>query len=958
MMSGKSDKEYKRKSDETPPRKVKKARNPLFENPQPETRDPQPETRDPQPATKPPAAAPAASPAPASIWDDIIVDIKNDEYLANCLREDWETDPRNIDARLHHLCGMDSNEYVGLEMKPQEMLSLFYSRAGRPPLGMLNACSGSGKSALMQYCEREINADDDFDGLALAVTFNGVSSDLNMLNANQGLVMRIVERFLLKRRDASTFTKFRDLWLANYLHLRIDIDEVIKKIQDLLLGDKDSKQAKDQWCSKQKLLLLVDEPGLAGGEKRTEDNSRVTFPETAFDLTTRATQLYRVSEKYVRFIFSSLKPIYLEKRLVQETSTGGKVVWIDVPYFSQTTSRDSMQQRLDHRLQTVKALMPDRDYKLVSDLIITMASGHWSTFDSIVRHLTGDEGVIRKIADWMSTLYYENVRNVVVQATDDSSKYEILNIPQIYRSLVMMAILGIQVHPFEDGLCAALNTQEAQELGKKKGMMEIASLNDMAYRRIVQNKIGANEGSNTFRKEVPHLSLLDVRKWCLKGDVGVDRFRNAIWEALASAGYDPTKEHKQERLPLGIAFERTSTALLHAKFLAWQEFHELVPGPSEQKQEANTIAVDPRIATWLGKRGRDNELAKLTTTFPGGVTPEFLAEIPARIYHAMGVQNPQELISFAFALRATDAKNGDSKATPMDTSSLEPAQAAASTTDIRPGSPNEGNESPFGAKQSYTTQGAKIGTKKDMSLEKFFGGTILSGERDFTMKAPSIDQRSPGLFYIEGSGGFRSNQRKEQPQQLKDEENDRFKERKSKWLKEALEQLKFSERVQNNRLCNGDIICPGAKNQPHSDAIIIAERKLPDGPVPALIFEQMKYSEGDSSTKLGASHIIEGLKRLVNERGLLYGVTKEVGNLGNQISALEIQERNVVYFWNVSRSTVAIDELKGSVFERAERLGFKGSILIANCKDDPSQVFGRTFKDLALLNRSQCATQL
>ena len=98
----------------------------------------------------------------------------------------------------------------------------------------------------------------------------------------------------------------------------------------------------------------------------------------------------------------------------------------------------------------------------------------------------------------------------------------------------------------------------------------------------------------------------------------------------------------------------------------------------------------------------------------------------------------------------------------------------------------------------------------------------------------------------------------------------------------------------------------------------------------------MKYSERDSSSRLDASHIIQGLKRLVKERGLLYDVTKEVGNLGNQISALDIKEQNVVYFWNVSRSTVAIDDLEDSVSAAAERLGFKGSILIANCKDDPS----------------------
>lgn len=95
---------------------------------------------------------------------------------------------------------------------------------------------------------------------------------------------------------------------------------------------------------------------------------------------------------------------------------------------------------------------------------------------------------------------------------------------------------------------------------------------------------------------------------------------------------------------------------------------------------------------------------------------------------------------------------------------------------------------------------------------------------------------------------------------------------------------------------------------------------MQDTQVPALIFDQMKYSDGDSSTIVGATDIINGFKKLRKERFFLYDDMSKVENPSNQISALKIQEESVVYFWNVSRSTVALEELEASVARQARDL--------------------------------------
>mmetsp|Transcript_37686 Transcript_37686/g.91680 ORF Transcript_37686/g.91680 Transcript_37686/m.91680 type:complete len:105 (+) Transcript_37686:1732-2046(+) len=104
------------------------------------------------------------------------------------------------------------------------------------------------------------------------------------------------------------------------------------------------------------------------------------------------------------------------------------------------------------------------------------------------------------------------------------------------------------------------------------------------------------------------------------------------------------------------------------------------------------------------------------------------------------------------------------------------------------------------------------------------------------MKAPEGLSRR---IYIEGRGGFRSKQKQNPPSQLKNESDQVFQKRKFEWYKDALKEFSFDASGPGH-LRNGDVICPGAKNQPHSDAIYVVEYAQKGGQngTHGLVFDQ------------------------------------------------------------------------------------------------------------------------
>ena len=101
---------------------------------------------------------------------------------------------------------------------------------------------------------------------------------------------------------------------------------------------------------------------------------------------------------------------------------------------------------------------------------------------------------------------------------------------------------------------------------------------------------------------------------------------------------------------------------------------------------------------------------------------------------------------------------------------------------------------------------------------------------------------------------------------------------------------------------------------------------------------------------LSKADVIKGLKGIIKERGFLYNVDEE-NQHGNQISALKVEEENVVYSWSVLRDRT--ETLEESVRDEARQLGFKGVVVISDRENGPAKMFGQTFKDLVLLHQSE-----
>jgi hypothetical protein len=116
------------------------------------------------------------------------------------------------------------------------------------------------------------------------------------------------------------------------------------------------------------------------------------------------------------------------------------------------------------------------------------------------------------------------------------------------------------------------------------------------------------------------------------------------------------------------------------------------------------------------------------------------------------------------------------------------------------------------------------------------------------------------------------------------------------------------------------------------------------------VFVQNKFSEGGATTKLTVKTVTESLDKLILERGVLFfedgGSDEEVRN---QISALNIQERNVVLLFSVLRDLQpTFDKFAAAVSKHATKIGFKGAIVVADGQPGGERLYGDSFKRLAL----------
>jgi len=470
------------------------------------------------------------------------------EELKSHLRHDWKSNPTSLPRRQNHLCGIKSNRVIGIDEFPTKICRLFdfeNERRDRPGMGMVNAGSGSGKSVALQFSEEKINQNTKSPYTALAVTFNRSTEDGDSLEECEGLAMRIAERFFMRQ---GAFDAFRNWWITVQKgDPNVNVFSVVDGILQLMIEPKGKSG---------KLLILVDEAGLAGSKHRRLEDLRLGkgwLPECS-QRVVDSTSVFRTEKSVaigVRFLFTTLKPVYNDAELEKQTLSGGQIRWLDLPFF---LPDDEMRNYLREELKGLKARMPESEFDRSVDFIITISSGHWSTFNSITDQVkSGFESIVREQDKWLQTVYFENVKDVVVQTRDTSSKTVPATNYHWFQNLVVMAILGIKVRPSENLFPGRDDN----------------SLIRLSFNRVIQNRFKSEEGNPLLVKEVPNLSLLEVREWAL--DTGSNTcFKRAVHELLCSAGHDPKNgDPRQERLPSGIGFERVTTCFFHAKFLAW-----------------------------------------------------------------------------------------------------------------------------------------------------------------------------------------------------------------------------------------------------------------------------------------------------------------------------------------------------------------------------------------------------
>ena len=116
-----------------------------------------------------------------------------------------------------------------------------------------------------------------------------------------------------------------------------------------------------------------------------------------------------------------------------------------------------------------------------------------------------------------------------------------------------------------------------------------------------------------------------------------------------------------------------------------------------------------------------------------------------------------------------------------------------------------------------------------------------------------------------------------------------------------------------------------------------------------MCFNQNKYSEEGTQTKLDASTIEAALRNLIQEREVLFDVPN-FERVENQIAKLKVKEENVILCCTTLRKCSA-NEAKILDILKKKDINFKGTVVFPG--ENPQDQYGPTFQSLLLLGESQ-----
>lgn len=445
--------------------------------------------------------------------------------LAGCrVREDWFENPRNLTQRgkIDTILG----EVVGLNAMPGEMRALF--DCPQPLCGMLNAVPGAGKTTALRYCEQELNkvvSEDSTNPFAFGISFlHGVATDVDSkLTIEQELTMRAAGRFLV---EDNCLLSFRDLWMESDALKAIQFAPLILEIFVL--------------CGKQKLLLLVDEPGRAGSDRGPKQEAgpiktpnvaeavvRLAAPllgnDTGSILGCGGDDVVREILAKVRIVFSSQSPLFSEVKLSNFARSGGSIQQIELPHTTDQATTEEVSKLVRFKCQGLRSRMPTKDSEYAILLLLALSSGHWATLDALVEMANKGVELCNGGSGWFQTIYMENLLDALV-SVDKGTSFDGNIRNASMKKLLMFAILGKPVRP-----CDRRWEWGTPSDGTEKPK---ASLLDLAHERVVLNNFPVD--SNSYRNVIPRLSLLDVREWCCGDDVSSKGFAKVVRGMLPS----------------------------------------------------------------------------------------------------------------------------------------------------------------------------------------------------------------------------------------------------------------------------------------------------------------------------------------------------------------------------------------------------------------------------------------
>jgi hypothetical protein len=360
----------------------------------------------------------------------------------------------------------------------------------------------------------------------------------------------VAHRFLCSPAD---YASFRDFWLQQ--NLDISLEDLLNAIVATLGNEV-------------RLMVVVDEPGLAWDGTASQQGTSDKAARDIVEATSQTRKCDGGRDNRIRWVFTSLIPVFTQDELNDWTITGGPVEFVELQ-LAGDVNQASVESLIDRHLSAsiVATKMDPSTLKRCRKLILAVSNGHWRTM----------ELMIGAAAETLPRLYPDNIRDIVVSVgASIKPPSALLNVDENATIAYLLA-------------CSVLNKKLKPSDCPLGGSLSLAQLSKLAF---VLNSI-CTDANGGFVPFVPVVSLLVARlllkrSWTGGGDWDPGKwgpFVDALKIVLQSAGHVIDLTGPPEKVEL--AFEVVWAHVLKLNGRAWSpvQWHNQTDANSQQHQE-------------------------------------------------------------------------------------------------------------------------------------------------------------------------------------------------------------------------------------------------------------------------------------------------------------------------------------------------------------------------------------